>query len=267
MNITIIIPTYKPQDYLWECLNSIYKQTFQHNNFEIILVLNGCKEPYHSKIQEYIKDKMQGVNINYIQTDQGGVSYARNIALDKAKGKYITFIDDDDFISPNYLDELYHLATPDTISLSYCYAFNDGNLQKQLPYSITTVYDNLSQFGKQNYLNSRKYFMGPCMKLIPREFIQGRRFNTSFKNGEDSIFMFAISDKFKYVNYTSKEAIYYRRYRVGSAFTSKRSKLNKFENAIKMIITYLNIYFAYPKNYNFRFLVTRILGAIKGAII
>ena len=53
MKISVIIPTYKPQVYLWECLDTVYAQTFSKKEFEVILVLNGCNEPYNSQIQEY----------------------------------------------------------------------------------------------------------------------------------------------------------------------------------------------------------------------
>ena len=107
MKVSVIIPTYKPQAYIWECLDSIKNQTFPKEDFEVILVLNGCNEPYYSQIKEYIDNNLVDYNVNFIQTDQGGVSNARNIALDAAKGEYVTFIDDDDYISPKYLEELY----------------------------------------------------------------------------------------------------------------------------------------------------------------
>lgn len=83
MDISVIIPTYKPQSYIWECLDSLKNQTFAKERFEIILVLNGCREPYYSQIHAYIENNLHGYNVNFIQTDQGGVSNARNIALDK----------------------------------------------------------------------------------------------------------------------------------------------------------------------------------------
>ena len=104
--ISVIIPTYKPQDYLWECLDSLLIQTFPKEDFEIILVLNGCIEPYKSKIEQYIVDKMQGVNVNFIHTEVGGVSNARNIALDQTRGEFITFLDDDDYFSKTTLERI-----------------------------------------------------------------------------------------------------------------------------------------------------------------
>ena len=110
MKISVIIPTYKPQSYLWECLDSIVQQTFPKEHFEVILVLNGCTEPYKSMIEKYIAEKMQGMNMNFIHTEESGVSNARNLALDVAVGEYITFLVDDDYISDCTLSELYEVA-------------------------------------------------------------------------------------------------------------------------------------------------------------
>lgn len=195
MKITVIVPTYKPQAYLWECLDSIYNQTLKKSDYELVLVLNGCCEPYNSQIKDWMSEH-KDLQVQYIQTDQGGVSNARNIALDNVKGEYVTFIDDDDLISPMYLEELYEKVAPDTVSLCYPYAFNDGERDTQLPYSITDAYDYCIQHNCRSLTSRvRKFFSGPCMKLIPMSFIQGRRYDVRFKNGEDSIFMFLISDK------------------------------------------------------------------------
>ncbi len=260
MKISVIIPTYKPANYIWECLDSIEKQTFPKKDFEVILVLNGCKEPYESKIKEYISNS--DVNFNFIQCDEGGVSKARNIALDNAQGEYITFIDDDDFVSEFYLEELYAMSSANTIALCYPYAFLDGNM-KQISYSITDQYNDRVKNGRQNYQRARKYFSGPCMKLIPLSFIENRRFDNRFKNGEDSLFMFLISDKFEWVDFTSEKAVYYRRVRENSAVTTKRSLLNKVINATKIIVEYVKVYTLRNRNYQFKFLMTRILGTIK----
>lgn len=266
MKISVIVPTYKPQDYLWECLDSLVGQTFSREDFEIILVLNGCTEPYKTSIEEYVAKKMNSMNVNFIHTEKGGVSNARNLGLDKAIGEYITFIDDDDFVSPDYLKELYSKAASDTISISYPYAFNDGDC-KQIHYSITDAYDLLNVYGKQRYLNARKFFSGPCMKLIPNSFISDRRFDKRFMNGEDSLFIFLISDKFKYVNFTSHKAVYYRRYRQGSAVTGKRSKKSIILNGMRLLMVTSQIWICNPFKYNFSFYITRCLGYMKGIVM
>lgn len=264
MKISVIIPTYKPKEYIWECLDSLVTQTFSKQDFEVILVLNGCCEPWNKEIETYIASQMQGMNVNFIQTDMPGVSNARNIALDNVKGEYVTFIDDDDLVSPKFLEELYKNASPNTVSLCYPYAFNDGDIAIQLPYRITEAYDYCVKNNKTTLSSkARKFFSGPCMKLIGMSFIQGRRYDVRFKNGEDSLFMFLISDKIKTVSFTSREAVYYRRFRENSAMASNRNKKYAILNSLKMIKCYTFIYLSSPLKYNLNFYVTRILGAFK----
>lgn len=267
MKISVIVPTYKPQEYIWECLNSIKNQTFAREDFELILVLNGCNEPYYSKIKDFIIQHFNGYNINFIQTDIGGVSNARNIALDIAKGEYVAFIDDDDYISPQYLEELYLQASPSVVSLCYPYAFNDGKPEIQLEYGLTKVYNKFHERAF-NTINSkvRKYFSGPCMKLLHRDIIGNRRFDIRFKNGEDSLFMFLISNNIRNVILTDKTAIYYRRVRDCSATTSHRNKNERIANGVRMISEYFRIYIKSPFKYNFTFFITRILGSIKSML-
>ena len=202
----------------------------------------------------------------FIHIDEGGVSNARNIALNNAKGEYITFIDDDDFISPKYLELLYDKASEDTISLCYPYAFQDGDNHTQLNYRITNTYNRIHSKNKQPFYNARKYFSVPHMKLISRQIIRNRYFDKGFVNGEDSIFNFLISDRMRYVDFTSGEAIYYRRYRPNSAVTTKRSLYSKFKNSCKMMWAYTTILLDSPTKYNYWFYITRILGAIRSII-
>lgn len=54
MKISVIVPTYRPQGYLWECLDSVYNQTFPKSDYELVLVLNGCDEPFHSQIKDWL---------------------------------------------------------------------------------------------------------------------------------------------------------------------------------------------------------------------
>jgi len=264
--ISVIIPTYRPQSYLWECLQSLAEQTLAHDYFELIIVLNGCNEPYYSQIQQFITQKMPAHKVQLIQTDMGGVSNARNMGLDIAKGEYITFIDDDDYVSSTYLEEMYTLATGNNIVLCYPYAFKDGSPNQQLPYRITDAYNQC--VGKADLsINSmvRKFFSGPCMKLIPASFVKNQQFDIRFKIGEDSLFMFLISNHIKNISFASQNAIYYRRCRENSTIFSTNVK-QRLQNATRLIIAYTKIYFSKMGEYNFLFYITRILGSLRSII-
>lgn len=262
IKISVIVPTYKPSGYLQECLESLRVQTLNKKLFEIILVLNGSGESYRLQIQSYLENNCKDMNINFISVNEAGVSNARNIAIEVSSGDYITFIDDDDRVSPNYLEELYKKASPDTISLCYPLAFIDGD-NKYFPYYITDEYLRGYTEDKCDYKKVRRYFNGPVYKLIHRSIIGNRRFDTSFKNGEDSLFMFLISDRINKVSFTSKDAIYYRRYRENSATTHKRSQKEVFKNVLRLIKEYTLIYISAARKYSLNFYLTRVLAAIK----
>lgn len=260
MKISVIIPTYKPKEYLWECLESLVKQTFPKEDFEVIIVLNGCTEPWRGEINNYIVTKMQDVNINFIQTEQGGVSNARNIALDNAKGEYITFIDDDDFVSPSYLQELFYRANPTTVSLCYPLSFEDGT-NNYMTFYITKDYNSYKNL-HYPWIKARRYFNGPVYKLIHRDVIGDRRFDIRFTHGEDSLFMFLISDRFQWISFASKDAIYYRRNRIGSAMTCKQSLFKKIVNELNLFLVRSVLFFSHFPKYSIRFYLRSILSSI-----
>src|SRR5665647_928033 len=113
MKISVIIPTYAPGNYLFECLNSLEDQTLPKDLYEVLIVINGLKEPWYDSISEYISKSEMTISLYY--TADKGVSNARNIALDKITSDYVAFIDDDDLLSPAYLQGLVAVADKDTI--------------------------------------------------------------------------------------------------------------------------------------------------------
>ena len=258
MKISVIVPTYKPHDYLWDCLDSIYNQTFPKNDYELILVLNGCNEPYNTQIKNWLL-KHNDLQVQYFQTNEGGVSNARNIALDNVKGEYVTFIDDDDLVSSVFLEELYKGAstTNNIVSLCYPYAFKDGKIDKQIHYTVTDAY-NYCVKNKCKSLSSvaRKFFSGPCMKLIPMNIIGDRRYNKHFKIGEDSLFMFLISNRIKNVALT---------YRDESASFTNRTIKEQILNNLRLIWEYIKIFI--HGGYSPYFFVTRVASRVRELVL
>ena len=263
--VSVIVPSYKPQNYLYECLSSLKNQTLSSEKFEILLILNGCCEPYKSQIENYVLEH-NITNLRLIQIAQAGVSNARNVGLDKACGEYICFVDDDDYVSPSYLEELLKVSSINTIGLSNVIAFEDAT-EQILPYTKSHDYKEYSIVGKLHFRNVHRFFSGPCMKMVHMSIIDNRYFNLNFKNGEDSLFMFLISNNIKYVDFAEESAVYYRRIRSNSLMTSKQSLSYILKNRILLMINYSRIYWLNPFDYDFIFYCTRILGCIKGMLI
>lgn len=82
MMVSVIIPTYKPGDYIYECLKAVCNQSFSKDDYEIVIVVNGCKEPFVENISSYLKKTLE-CNYQILQTDIPGVSNARNFGMEK----------------------------------------------------------------------------------------------------------------------------------------------------------------------------------------
>ena len=266
MKVSVIVPTYRPGQYLWECLHSLKVQTLSKSEYEIILVLNGEINPYDEEIIKYIATEMTSVNMVYKISDEKGVSRARNIGIDSANGEYITFVDDDDIVSENYLSGLLEKASRDTIAISYTESFTDTISQSNKDYVLTKEFLDKSPKGKMPFQKAAKFFQGPCMKLFKREIIDGNRYDPRLKNGEDSLFMFLISDKMKFVEFTDTSSMYYRRIRQDGANYSKKTYGYKIKNSYYLIKQYTSIYFQNVSDYSLGFFLTRVFGAVKSCI-
>lgn len=258
--ISIIIPTYKPEEYLWNCLDSIYSQTIGLANLELIVVLNGCNEPYYNKITKYISNKPHELETKLIQTDTPGVSNARNIGIKEACGEYISFIDDDDWISDNYFENLI-AVTDDNPSIVEAnvknYKEDTGTYHDD--YLTKAFYRNIYR-KKITLMSGRSFMSSSCCKIIARECIGNNIFNTNFKIGEDSLFMTAISNKVHTIKTASSDTVYYRRLRTTSASRSKPSICRTFINLCKLGIAYTKIYISDIWHYNPFFFSTRLLA-------
>lgn len=99
--VSIIIPVYKVEPYLRQCIESVLAQT--HHNLDIIMVDDGSPDTCGDICEEYAA---RDTRIRVIHQQNGGLSVARNTGLDAARGDYITFIDSDDFVTENYVEVL-----------------------------------------------------------------------------------------------------------------------------------------------------------------
>ena len=264
MKVSVIIPCYKTNDYLWQCLLSIKNQHFSHSEFELLIILNGEREPYYSAIKSFLETEFDdSFFVKLFYSDFANVSNARNIGIDNARGDYIAFIDDDDYVSESYLSSLYVVSSESIIGIAHPIAFNNDGV---VPYSLERKYESIKMKSFIDYRQAITHFQGPCMKLIHRDIINDRRFNVDFKNGEDSLFMFQISDRFDQVCAAPEDVIYYRRIRNDSANYSRKSFLYYINNSLKLIVNYSIIFFRDPLGYSFSFYLTRVLGALKTCI-
>ena len=135
--ISVIVPVYKVESYLRRCIDSILTQTY--TNLEIILVDDGSPDNCGLICDEYAaKDS----RIKVIHKENGGLSDARNVAIDIAKGEYLTFVDSDDYIAKDYVEVLYKLVEKYNVKLSIS--------------QFTPVYENKTMQSHNNKINEFK---------------------------------------------------------------------------------------------------------------
>lgn len=133
--ISVIIPCYKVEQYLPKCVDSILSQSY--TNLEILLVDDGSPDRCGDICEEYARKDSR---IKVIHKLNGGLSDARNVAIDVALGEWVTFVDSDDYVADNYIETLYQMVKENKckISVADILMFKEGETIKtrMKPYSI-----------------------------------------------------------------------------------------------------------------------------------
>ena len=126
--VSIIVPAYNVENYIERCLNSLVNQTFK--DIEIITINDGSTDKSLELINKYVKED---IRVSVIDLGDEGVSYCRNLGIEKANGKYIMFVDSDDWIDFNMVEVMYKKAEENNIDLvmcSYIREFKDHSKEK-----------------------------------------------------------------------------------------------------------------------------------------
>lgn len=114
--VSIIVPVYNVEKYIRKCLQSLVNQTLK--DIEILVVNDGTKDNSMSIVDEFANKYPEKIVI--LQKENGGLSDARNYAIQYAKGEYIAFLDSDDYVETNMYEDMYNLAQKENSDLVEC---------------------------------------------------------------------------------------------------------------------------------------------------
>ncbi len=221
--VSIIIPVYNVENYLRECIDSAVNQTYQ--NLEIILVDDGSTDSSGKICDEYLeKDE----RVTVVHQKNGGLSRARNRGLEESTGKYIYFLDSDDYISTDAIEKLYRIINTEKTDFVFfdAISFEDSskgfNIEQRYKRNNSYNSDNginiLSAMQKNNEYHSAVYLM-----FFDRTFLESNNFKfVPDILYEDLVFTYQAYCKAKKVVQCC-EALYYRRYRPNSIMTSSKN--------------------------------------------
>ncbi len=216
--ITVIVPVYNVEHYLDKCLDSLVNQTYK--NLEIIVINDGSTDNSGIICQEYAQKDNR---IVYIDKENGGQSEARNIGLDRMTGTYVTFVDSDDWVELDYVENLYKKITEyqADIAVGNYYSFNEA--EGMYYFHIfgdsyyEKVYDNVSIFENLYESQEMKSFalISVWGKLYKADLVKHLRFDIG-KLGEDGYLnqkIYLLAEKTIYLN----KGLYAYRQREGSS--------------------------------------------------
>lgn len=188
MTVSVIIPIYNAEMYLSKCIESILAQSMP--DFELLLVDDGSTDGSGALCDRYAE---QDERIRVFHRTNGGVSRARNCGLDEAQGDYIVFIDADDWVDSDHLEQFLRSGiAADGIAFSNFYRERpDGRPGKPAPMPDFEVTDNHEHCMKAfAQLLRARCFGWSWNKMFCRETIErhGLRFDPNIQYAEDEIF-------------------------------------------------------------------------------
>ncbi len=193
--ISVIVPVYNVQKYLPRCIESILNQSYK--DIELILVDDGSPDNSGDICDYYAKKDSRVV---VIHKENGGASSARNAGLDVAKGKFINFVDSDDYIPNDSLENLINLQKENDADLVCCTYERYLQNNKIVPVKFYDKFFNIEKVDYEgiNILLS-DLFRGPWAKLFKNSIIKVNNilFDEKIKIGEDTIFVYSYLNKSK----------------------------------------------------------------------
>lgn len=214
--ISVIVPVYNAEKYLARCLESIINQSYK--NLEIILVDDGSIDESYNICKAYSKKDNR---IIVIHKKNGGVSCARNAGLDIAKGRWITFVDADDWIDANYCKNMIKIAIEqksDYVCCGYKRIYKEKielyNFDKKI-----IEYKPIDFLTK--ILNVQNGYGFSHMKLIKKDCIDNIKFDELLKVGEDAMFNILLLKKVNKVVVLNEPLYFY--------FFNEESLVRKFD--------------------------------------
>lgn len=200
-NISVVVPVYKVENTLHYCVDSILSQTY--NDFELILVDDGSPDNSGKICDDYAqKDSRVAV----IHKENGGVSSARNVGINNSRGKYICFVDSDDYIDKNFLEILVDIKSKyNGADNFWCYFRTVDDYSFKRSEEINEALPNVETYGAADIMTLHNLWLdaGPYCKLYDREVINKNKikFDENLSFGEDLIF------NYQYLDNTNKSII------------------------------------------------------------
>ncbi|MBT9057167.1 hypothetical protein BTJ26_07605 [Lactobacillus delbrueckii subsp. bulgaricus] len=212
--VSVIVPVYKVEDYLNQCVQSILDQTYR--NLEIILIDDGSPDNCGQLIDDWAKKDKRIVALHQ---KNGGLSAARNTGLDNCHGEWLAFVDSDDYVAKDYIEKMLKAAMRDHTNLviSHYYEVDDiSGEQINVKHNPAKVY-NIDEFRKLYYSPKGNFvhLVVAWDKLYARKIFEKRRYAVGLVHEDEEIIFDVVKNAHR-ISVISDNLYYYRVNRSGS---------------------------------------------------
>lgn len=196
MKISVVIPVYNAEKYIGRCIDSVLNQSY--HNLDIIIINDGSTDISGEICEDYAKKDMR---ITVVHQINAGVSSARNVGIENAKGEYICFIDSDDWVESTYIEDFFYnnLNEVDLCIQGYVVDYESKKPSRNVKFLKSEVcfgkdIYRVFKYAEINYINN-----SPCWKLFKVGIIKENDllFDENISYGEDHLF---VLNYFLYVN-------------------------------------------------------------------
>ena len=243
--ISVIVPVYNTEKYIEKCLKSLDDQTMK--DFEVVIVNDGSKDESERAIKNYMRRTR--MNIKYLKKENGGLASARNYGVERASGKYISFLDSDDYLDKDtfYLLEQYIDKDIDLIKFKMKTVNEKEEVIEKLDGPVFDVCKG--EEGYKKLCTTDKYMDPACIYLYRREFFVENNFKYKLRYHEDfgltSLIIvqaktFVSTDIFGY-NYLQTEESLTRAKDYNKDIERAKDMLAHYDNMIPTVNAYTNI--------------------------
>lgn len=207
MQLSVIIPMYNAEKYIKRCIESVYRQDLDINNFELLVVNDGSTDNSLEIVKDYLTSYK---NIRFFSQKNSGQGAARNLGIKHATGEYILFLDSDDFLLPQSINKILSIVkhvSCDVINFLMEVELPTGNVKESYLYHYD--YDKIYS-GKELLLRTGINIGSACSSLYKRSFILRNNifFPVDMKH-EDVFFSYQIYTFASRVIFTKTHAYYY----------------------------------------------------------
>ncbi len=228
MKISVIVPVYKVEKYIKQCVDSILNQTFK--DFELILVDDGSPDNSGAICDEYVAiDK----RVRCVHKENGGLSSARNAGIEIAQGEYIAFVDSDDCIASDMLDVIYSNALKYDADIS---GIEYAEFSRELPELIQNKRIKHKKKNLMKFIMQKNRLYCAVRYLYRGSVLADQRFDCGIKLGEDQMFIFDYVFKCNSLVMSSYNGYFYR-HNINSLSNGKLKKSfeEELRNRLKMV--------------------------------